>query len=280
MMMMEEENRGHGKKNPSIWEVLVVGAHHTIGTGTAIPQQREGRWPPPNAQINWCEEDYQHSFYVAELFNTVTNLCYIIVGVSMLLDVYRKRASEVRNGMKGKEKPPIFEPPPTTHDLVCVCTILTGVFSGIFHATLQFQYQRLDEIFENGILIFMLHSKRPPIIGVLHFILASIGIVFITSYLFCEIHLITMIILTIVHYSKSCKGNREASTYISKSALYAVIGAICWLVDRVMCGFINSLLPFNPQLHSFWHIFTAIAIYYGYFAMATLQTFGVNLKKK
>ncbi len=88
-----------------------------------------------------------------------------------------------------------------------------------------------------------------------------------------------MIILTILHYSKSCKDNAEASTYIGKSALYAIIGAICWLVDRVMCGFINSLLPFNPQLHSFWHIFTAIAIYNGYFAMATLQTFGANPKQ-
>jgi dihydroceramidase len=41
----------------------------------------------------------------------------------------------------------------------------------------------------------------------------------------------------------------------------------CWLVDMFLCEFLNpvyssSVLPLNPQLHAWWHVFISVGLYY------------------
>ena len=41
----------------------------------------------------------------------------------------------------------------------------------------------------------------------------------------------------------------------------------CWLFDMLLCEFVNpayssSVLPLNPQLHAWWHVFISIGLYY------------------
>lgn len=41
-----------------------------------------------------------------------------------------------------------------------------------------------------------------------------------------------------------------------------MIGFACWAIDRVACEILeDGPLPFNPQLHAYWHIFTALALH-------------------
>lgn len=84
------------------------------------------------------------------------------------------------------------------------------MFSALFHATLWWIGQKLDEVFENSILgsitqknlsrscsrsaVVMFRIQEVNVLRtVLHFGVASLGVLFITSFLFCEMHMISMV---------------------------------------------------------------------------------------
>ncbi|XP_069832746.1 alkaline ceramidase 1 isoform X2 [Dendropsophus ebraccatus] len=90
---------------------------------------------PPNifarhsSEIDWCEANYLHSEYVAEYYNTVTNIAFLLVGPLMmyLLHPYACKRS-------------------LTVHLVWILFIMIGLFSMYYHMTLSFFGQLLDEI--------------------------------------------------------------------------------------------------------------------------------------
>lgn len=38
-------------------------------------------WGEPTASVDWCEQNYTHSFYVAEWWNAVSSLSMVATGV-------------------------------------------------------------------------------------------------------------------------------------------------------------------------------------------------------
>lgn len=51
-----------------------------------------------------------------------------------------------------------------------------------------------------------------------------------------------------------------------RGAFFYLSSFICWLADMFLCEYINphystSYLPFNPQLHAWWHVFISIGLY-------------------
>ena len=94
---------------------------------------------------------------------------------------------------------------PLAFSLKAAFILLTAVASALFHATLLLRWQRVDETFENMILIFMLRgsdsSVRPAL---LHAAAATAGIVFASCILFCEVHLVGMAIANILKLRRLC----------------------------------------------------------------------------
>ncbi|KAM4706715.1 alkaline ceramidase 1 isoform 3-T3 [Discoglossus pictus] len=92
-------------------------------------------WMPPSifarhsSDIDWCEGNYLHSEYVAEYYNTVSNVVFFIVGPMMmyLLHPYASKRSLAVH-------------------LVWLMFIIVGLFSVYFHMTLSFLGQMLDEL--------------------------------------------------------------------------------------------------------------------------------------
>lgn len=80
-----------------------------------------GFWGLPTATIDWCEPNYQHSAYVAEFWNTLSNLLFVLLGLYGL-----------RNSMTQG-----FEP---RFHAQFVAVIVTGLGSAMFHGTLQLVY--------------------------------------------------------------------------------------------------------------------------------------------
>lgn len=269
------------------------------GHAKAAQSDLTGYWGNPTAPIDWCEDNYRLSSYVAELWNTLSNLSYLVVAVIAVATVLRLRL-------------------PWTQLGVGVCILITGLFSAMFHATLWFEFQRLDEVFENGILVFMFWDDDAPRKGeavgggkkaivkgsnhrhvvddvddgddgsgnsqelrpswhgynlalgaaLTHFALSAYGILTITSFLFCEVHFVSMVALIIVRFHVRKKRLYESSAVadaaerlIRRGLLWGALGGVCWLVDRAGCDTMRAwLYGGSLELHVFWHIFTALSL--------------------
>uniref|UniRef100_A0A6S8DIS1 Alkaline ceramidase n=1 Tax=Aplanochytrium stocchinoi TaxID=215587 RepID=A0A6S8DIS1_9STRA len=220
--------------------------------------------------INWCERDYEHSEYIAEFWNTITNVGFIIVGVYGLFLVNKLKL-------------------PRRFTALSYCLIGLGLTSGFFHASLLWTGQKLDESFENVLLVILYHSdSMDQRIASLHSIIVTLGIFLITAFLFCEIHLIVIAILTLTKVRREAalaqlqvgeKLRLGLSRSIKIAGVSIVIGAICWLFDRLFCGVIRAS-PFNPQLHSWWHIFCAISLHQALVLAIAMYQFREKLEGK
>ncbi|KAK0465540.1 ceramidase-domain-containing protein [Desarmillaria tabescens] len=87
----------------------------------------EGFYGPATATLDWCEANYQFSFYVAELVNTFSNLYSIGLAVYGVLNIIRQSL------------PPVY-----TIGFIGFATVGLGSFA--FHATLLFHWQLADEL--------------------------------------------------------------------------------------------------------------------------------------
>jgi dihydroceramidase len=228
----------------------------------SLLEQHQARyWGPATAPINWCEEDYVVSPYIAEFFNTISNLVYLLCGLAAL-----------RTALRGYHTKTL----PSSFIWLAASIVFTGIASALFHCTLWFSAQRLDEIFENSAVLTMFHlsrSARPALaLILLQTVLSACGIVLVTGFLFCEVHLIGMALLT--GYSLST-GHRTYITpalkrRVSRLAASILAGGVCWLLDRVACDMLRSL-PVNPQLHAAWHLFTGYGLYEAFHVLVQLR---------
>ena len=86
-----------------------------------------GYWGPRTASANFCEPDYLHSHYVAELANTVTSFPIMLVGLAGLVLCRRQKLGRAQEA---------------AYAVVAV----VGLGSIAFHATLLRSGQVLDEL--------------------------------------------------------------------------------------------------------------------------------------
>jgi hypothetical protein len=202
----------------------------------------------PATGINWCERDYDKTKYVAEFWNTLTNLVYIYVGINAIL-ICKKRKLPLR------------------FYLISYFFLFTGVTSALFHATLHITNQRLDEIFENASMISIYHTLSSLSIYTTttsidlyilsHVFCCCIGILFVTYFLFCEIHLIGISIISgrlmyniVLNQNHNGKGNEKLLYRINRILFLTIAGGICWLLDRVACEQLNHVQFGYIQLHA------------------------------
>jgi alkaline ceramidase len=87
------------------------------------------------SDIDWCEPNYLHSEYIAEYYNTLSNLSFIIIGLlSLSYNLYYSKPIELQ--------------------FIIIIYIIIGLCSFLFHSTLSFLGQITDEL---GILIILIY---------------------------------------------------------------------------------------------------------------------------
>ena len=242
------------------------------------------RYYGPSTGINWCEKDYVKTKYIAEFWNTVTNIVYVYIGLKSLLLCRQKRL-------------------PTRFYMIACFILLTGITSGLFHATLHLEHQRLDEIFENASMISIFHTLSSlsiystttsiELYVVWHFFLCTLGIVFCGYFLFCEIHLIGISIWSgrvlyafAINPKERCLGEPKGTgsqrggykgflllQRVKRTLLLALIGGVCWLLDRLACEQLSQFRFGYVQLHAWWHVFTGLALHEVFVLTAALHMF-------
>ncbi|KAI0165948.1 alkaline phytoceramidase-like protein [Xylariaceae sp. FL1272] len=102
-------------------------------------QPRDGFWGDKTSTLNFCEEDYVMSYYCAEVCNTVTNALFLWFGYRGIRDCLRYAH-------------------PTIFFVTFVGYIIVGVGSTLFHATLKYPMQLLDELAMIYTTCFMVHA--------------------------------------------------------------------------------------------------------------------------
>ncbi|KAF2653902.1 alkaline ceramidase-like protein [Lophiostoma macrostomum CBS 122681] len=156
------------------------------------PPEQLGKWSPVTSTLDWCEENYVVTSYAAEIINTTTNLLFLYLG-----------AKGIRNCLNNG------------HDRVFLVSFigfsLVGTGSFLFHASLKYPFQLVDELSMIYTTCLMCHSaftqgKSKRFNTLLACSLAGLAI-FVTLYYHYlqepKFHQAVFTILTIVVLSRS-----------------------------------------------------------------------------
>ncbi|TID17623.1 hypothetical protein CANINC_003989 [Pichia inconspicua] len=84
-------------------------------------------WGPPTATIDWCEENYLFSPYVAEIVNAFTNVGFVLLAVH-----------HIYSALKNKVGP--------LYLFISLGFATVGLGSFLFHSTLLYEHQLMDEL--------------------------------------------------------------------------------------------------------------------------------------
>ena len=89
--------------------------------------RKDGYWGIPTSTIDWCEENYVISTYIAEALNTTTNSVFIALATFAIYHAFHNK----------------LEP---RFIFTAFGFLLVGVGSWLFHMTLRYHFQLLDEL--------------------------------------------------------------------------------------------------------------------------------------
>ncbi len=220
-----------------------------------------GFWGPRTATVDWCETNYEHVYYVSELFNSVSSLAMVLVGVLGIA---------LHRGVLERRFTVAFA-------LVSV----VGLGSIAFHTTLRFEHQMMDELpmlYLASVIAFILIENRPERRFGAWFPVALVGYALVATALtagmrgdlqfylfhtsFVTLELFALVGTWLIHRRSTDVRGRRIFRLGMSSYLIAII---VWRSDTAFCSTLNQTLPSmgipNPQLHAWWHVLVSIGFY-------------------
>jgi len=232
-------------------------------------QGQVGYWGPPTATLDWCEENYVSSFYIAELWNTISNLSFILFTLFGVLQCWRL-SLEWR------------------YFRSYLGITLVGLGSWAFHSTLLYEFQLMDElpmIYATCVFVFCMieNGRRGHARALVVALLVVYAFGVTTIYLWWRepvFHQVAYagLVLTVVGLCaaevQQPRSRRLRPLFIASITSYGM-GFLLWNLDNALCPQLRAaraalppmLAPFL-QLHSWWHVLTAWGTY-GYAVLST-----------
>jgi dihydroceramidase len=220
-----------------------------------------GFWGPATSTVDWCENNYEHSYYICEFFNTVSSLAMVLAGVAGI--ALHRRTLERR----------FF--------VAFLAVIAVGLGSIAFHATLQFELQMMDELpmlYSALVMVYILvENRRAPRFGrwfpallaahaVLVTCLASLTRGDLQFYFFhTSFGSLEVFALYRVYAIDRRSRLREVHRLFRLGMGSYVLAVVLWFIDLEFCPFVAITLPLhgvpNPQLHAVWHVLVSSGLY-------------------
>lgn len=210
-------------------------------------------WGPVTSTTEWCEINYAFSSFIAEFYNTISNMPCILLACIGLINAFRQR----------------FE---KRFSVLHISNMILSIGSVLFHATLQNVQQQSDEtpmVWEMLLYIYILYSpdwhyrSTMPTFVFLYGIAFAIVHSHLRFVIGFKIHYVILCLLCIPRmykyyiYTTDTCAKRLAKLYL----LTLLVGSVCWLGDRLYCKQISSWY-FNPQGHALWHVFMGFNSYF------------------
>ena len=256
-------------------------------TNAVRPGDEIGYWGTPSSTINWCETNYEVSYYIAEFWNTITNLGMIIPPIYGLINC-RQLGIEPR------------------YSYSFILLLLVGIGSWMFHMTLRFDMQLLDEIpmmWCGSYIVYCLYksrcsksTNRTKIVSTLlwsNCLLGTILYLFNKNPIFFQTIfglIVTFGIILSFHYNYNHYTSLGMKLSIA-AVIFTLVGFLCWNIDNLYCDQVTSLrnevlkprksLKFlSPltQLHGWWHLFAGFATYSQILSCIQHRLFFLNVK--
>ena len=222
----------------------------------------DGFWGPATSTVDWCEANYARSPYIAEFFNTLSSLAIVAAGV---LGIWLHRRVLERRFLS------------------CFASVaLVGLGSVAFHATLRFELQMADELpmlYSAIIMIYILVENRVGQLGperrfgawfpaalAAHAALVTALTVLARGQLqFYLFHLsfgsMELLSLLGVYLLQRRFGAPPARRLFRWGMAAYLVAIALWSIDVNACGLLSRALPFNPELHAFWHLLVSFGFY-------------------
>jgi hypothetical protein len=197
-----------------------------------------------SSDIDWCEDNFVYSNYIAEFYNTISNISFIAF---YYLGLYTFQHFKCNNDDK----------------FLYGCLLFTGMSSFYFHATLSLFSQLLDEF-----SIILLLANTLIMIYKNKYIRFTIKTYTVThSIVMCYYPFINIPVLFMIGFMvwkilrEKFKKYKDTSfkNYWFLAQLFFFISISCWLIDKFLCDYTKNI---GIQFHAMWHIFSAICAYY------------------
>ena len=226
----------------------------------------EGFWGSTTSTIDWCEENYVVSSYIAEFWNTISNLAMLIPS---LVGYFYSRKNSFGH----------------TISLCFLSLALVGVGSWWFHMTLLYEMQLFDELpmlFGSLVLVYlmliilyprieqeaMFRAKVLAVLVVYGIVCTFIYLYLKTPILFQTAYgaLVTLMLYFDIQILKLLPCDRKL---FFGSIFFYYGGFALWLVDNFFCDNLRSIRssgmfgPFGPvtQFHAIWHFMAGYGAY-------------------
>lgn len=264
----------------------------------AYPEQSPtGYWGPTTAIIDWCEENYVVSHYIAEWSNTISNFMFLVTASYSTYCSYR-------NGLELR------------FVLIGLMFALVGVGSWLFHMTLKFRFQLLDELpmvyatsipawsvfCEFNWKTWRLDTKQPSMRKQVGIAIAVFTFTTSLTYIYLVYHIVVLfqilygiLTVTVVLISGSFAWFLESPHPLVKKNIYTtmalgiltfVAGFVFWQLDQLFCplwihirrDYLKLPLGVFLELHGWWHLLTGVGVYTYLVVLHYLRI--INLKKE
>ena len=198
-------------------------------------------WGTPDVSVSFCEDKYIVSNYIAEYYNTMSALSYVIVGL-IFSRTRLKRLSKI--------------------------IMMLGIGTALLHGTLRFYGQWLDEVSMLILSFYIIKEVRwirlKKMTSELYLFPLIIPYFVLQKY-FCYFFLVfsSLQIYTYKIARKDYKKSNKSEYYLIKGySVVLIFSTICWLLDQLFCEYVRVY-----QLHAVWHSGTALSLLLGLYAL-------------
>ncbi|KAJ1986921.1 hypothetical protein GGI25_006031 [Coemansia spiralis] len=225
---------------------------------------KAGYWGDVTSSMDWCEENYEWTPYIAEFFNSWSSLAMIVLGEACA------RMNPTGN--------PAFT-------LLGRSITVVGIGSWLFHATLKYSMQMTDELpmlWAISIGCYISITMQYDVNRRMVKNTLTLWTLFVSLLTACfsgkvqfflfqsSFNLLSGVMAYLCWRAKRDLENSNmshvAQLFPAGVKLY-ILAAVVWLTDTNLCTYINgrnesSIMPFNVQLHAWWHVLASFGLVY------------------
>ncbi|KAF9270657.1 alkaline phytoceramidase [Marasmius fiardii PR-910] len=235
-----------------------------------------GFFGPATATLDWCEVNYQFSYYIAEIANSFSNLFTVYFALYGALKITQERL-------------------PARFLVGYLGFALVGIGSFAFHASLLYEAQLADELpmiyvasmsfwllydYERGFKSRSFRTKCHIASLVLFDVMFTWAysvyrnpifhqVVFAILVITCTFRIVYLLRVSPVRDRIPQEKRAVIFKWFAIGVSTFAFGFLIWNLDNIYCDFLTKLkvylghpLAFLIEGHAWWHIFTALGTYY------------------